>query len=46
MVFIVKMDTTELGCKNVNWIYQSVSRKHQGQQCNKPSVSIGINVPT
>jgi len=29
MVFIVKMDTTELGCEHVNWIYQLVYRKQQ-----------------
>jgi hypothetical protein len=29
MIFIVKMDTTELGCEHVDWIYQIVCREQQ-----------------
>jgi len=29
MVFIVKMDSTKLGCEHVNWIYQIVCRKQR-----------------
>jgi hypothetical protein len=29
MVFIVKMDTKQLACEHVDWIYQAVCMEHQ-----------------